>query len=234
MAHQHRTRGNRAGVRTAARLGAAGARGGCSHGRRVRGRRSAALARGTGLRARGQRDSGLGRAAASDGARRRGYGCRASDQPSADPRTRYGRRTPGMTDGGARAVSRAALDMAAAAQLACLLEVSAPKPGNVSPGRRFDDIGYEDFLASAAAIGGPLASAGDRPLGATIRLAVEATAAWTTSNTNLGIILLLAPLVRAAALEPTSPGSATSWRDSLRRVLDATTVGDARDRKSVV
>src|SRR5262249_61773833 len=122
-----------------------------------------------GLRARGQRESGLGRAAARAGARRRGYGCRSSGQPCAGPRTRYGRRTTGMTDGGARAVSRAALDMAAAAQLACLLEVSAPKPGNVSPGRRFDDIGYEDFLASAAAIGGPLASAGGRPLRAALR-----------------------------------------------------------------
>jgi len=133
-----------------------------------------------------------------------------------------------MTDGGARAVSRAALDVAAAAQLACLLEVSAPKPGNVSPGRRFDDIGYEDFLASAAAIGGPLASAGNRPLGSTIRLAAEATAAWTTSNTNLGIILLLAPLVRAAVIEPV-PENAASLREYVRRVLDATTVDDARE-----
>ena len=29
--------------------------------------------------------------------------------------------------------------VAAAAQLACLLEASAPKPGNVSPGRHFTD-----------------------------------------------------------------------------------------------
>jgi triphosphoribosyl-dephospho-CoA synthase len=93
---------------------------------------------------------------------------------------------------------RVCADVAAAAQLACLLEVTAPKPGNVSPGRRFEDIGYEDFLASAAAIGGPLARAGTRPLGATVRLAVEATARWTRSNTNLGMVLLLAPLARAA------------------------------------
>jgi triphosphoribosyl-dephospho-CoA synthase len=44
-------------------------------------------------------------------------------------------------------------DIAAAAQMACLLEVSAPKPGNVSPGRPFADMGFEDFLASAVAIG---------------------------------------------------------------------------------
>src|SRR5262245_49659995 len=46
-------------------------------------------------------------------------------------------------------------DVATAAQLACLLEASAPKPGNVSPGRHFADARYEDFLASAAAVGIP-------------------------------------------------------------------------------
>ena len=134
-----------------------------------------------------------------------------------------------------------AADVAAAAQLACLLEASAPKPGNVSPGRHFHDLRYEDFLASAAAIGGPLAGAGARPVGATVRLAVEATACWTRSNTNLGIVLLLAPLARAALLEspvdePPSAGSgekdAPSWtllRGALRRVLEATGVNDARD-----
>ena len=36
--------------------------------------------------------------------------------------------------------ARTAADIAALAQLACLLEVSAPKPGNVSPGRHFADL----------------------------------------------------------------------------------------------
>ena len=132
----------------------------------------------------------------------------------------------------------AATDVTAAAQLACLLEASAPKPGNVSPGRHFADACYEDFLASAAAIGRPLAGAGTLPVGATVRLAVEATARWTRSNTNLGIVLLLAPLARAALLEspvdgPPSPGSGEQpWarlRGALRRVLEATSVDDARD-----
>lgn len=117
----------------------------------------------------------------------------------------------------------AATDVAAAAQLACLLEVSAPKPGNVSRERRFPDTGYEDFLASAAAIGAPLGGAGARPLGATVRLAIEATAFWTRSNTNLGIVLLLAPLARAAQ-RPFS-----DLREAVRGVLDETTVEDARD-----
>jgi triphosphoribosyl-dephospho-CoA synthase len=110
-------------------------------------------------------------------------------------------------------------------QLACLLEASAPKPGNVSPGRPFADTRYEDFVASAIAIGGPLSGAGSRALGETIRLAVDATAGWTNTNTNLGIILLLAPLARAAAL---SAGAPILLRDSVRAVLGSTTLDDAR------
>ncbi|HXE57491.1 MAG TPA: triphosphoribosyl-dephospho-CoA synthase [Gemmatimonadales bacterium] len=113
--------------------------------------------------------------------------------------------------------------VATMAQLAALLEASAPKPGNVSPGRRFHDTSYEDFLASAAAIGPALRLAGERPLGATILAAVEATIGLTGVNTNLGIVLLLAPLARAALLRP----GATALRESLRRVLAETTVEDA-------
>src|SRR3989442_2204544 len=58
--------------------------------------------------------------------------------------------------------ARQAEDVAAAAQLACLLEASAPKPGNVSPFASFRDATYEDFLASAAAIGPALVAAGGR------------------------------------------------------------------------
>jgi len=113
--------------------------------------------------------------------------------------------------------------VATAGQLACLLEVSAPKPGNVSPARHFHDTRYEDFLASAAAIGPALARAGERPLGATIRAAVEATARWTRSNTNLGIVLLLAPLARAALRHQ------GQLRDGVREVLATTTIDDAAE-----
>jgi len=119
-------------------------------------------------------------------------------------------------------------EIAAAAQLACLLEVSAPKPGNVSPERHFHDTRYEDFLASAVAIGPALAAAGERPLGATIRAAIEATSRWTGSNTNLGIVLLLAPLARAAA------GNGGTLRDRLAGVLDHTTVADATETYAAI
>ena len=125
-----------------------------------------------------------------------------------------------------------ALDIGAAAQLACLLEVSAPKPGNVTPSSGFDDATYEDFLASAAAIAFPLGSAALRPVGATIYLAIEAARRCTTANTNLGMVLLLAPLARAGALlmaeKQTDTISPTELRTRLTRVLADTTVEDAR------
>jgi triphosphoribosyl-dephospho-CoA synthase len=114
-------------------------------------------------------------------------------------------------------------EVAAAGQLACLLEVSAPKPGNVSPDRHFHDTRYEDFLASAVAIGPALMDAGSQPVGKIVRRAVDDTRRWTKSNTNLGIVLLLAPLAKAALV----PGG--SLRERLTRVLAGTTVSDAED-----
>jgi triphosphoribosyl-dephospho-CoA synthase len=112
----------------------------------------------------------------------------------------------------------------AAAQLACLLEAGAPKPGNVTPTAAFHDARYEDYLASAIAIGPAIAAAGAQPLGATIRTAVVATSRWVPSNTNLGIVLLLAPLARAALQPGREP-----LRTRLAVVLATTTVLDARE-----
>ncbi len=38
-------------------------------------------------------------------------------------------------------------------QLACLLEVSAPKPGNITPAHDFSDTTYADMVRSALALG---------------------------------------------------------------------------------
>lgn len=130
-------------------------------------------------------------------------------------------------------VPRASWSIAGRAHLACVLEASAPKPGNVSPGRPFADMRYEDFLASAEAIARPLEGAGRRPLGETILQAVEASASRTRANTNLGIVLLLTPLARAAVSLLDSPVPAErdqrlrDLRAAVKRVLEQTTVEDA-------
>ena len=116
----------------------------------------------------------------------------------------------------------AQIDIATLAQLSCLLEVSAPKPGNVSPGMRFRDMSYEDFLVSALAIGPAIGEAGQVPLGITVERALAATREVTRANTNLGLVLLLAPLAAASIL------TAGTLRERVQRVLRATTIDDAR------
>lgn len=79
--------------------------------------------------------------------------------------------------------------------LACLLEATAPKPGNVHRGADFEDATYLDFAVSAVAIGPPIdRCAAQRRVGLAVLEAVRAMRAVSATNTYLGAILLLAPL----------------------------------------
>lgn len=78
--------------------------------------------------------------------------------------------------------------------LACLWEVTARKAGNVHRGRDFAGLHFTDFLASAAAIAPVFERADRQSVGATALQAIQATRALVSTNTNLGIVLLLAPL----------------------------------------
>ena len=115
-----------------------------------------------------------------------------------------------------------------ASEMACLLEASAEKPGNVTPTHAFHDMCYEDFLHSAVAIGPEIAQAGTRGVGQTILAAIQATKRWVRPNTNLGIVLLLAPLARAALQYPSGVLTSKILRAQLHRVLNELTVDDAR------
>src|SRR5215208_3176949 len=123
----------------------------------------------------------------------------------------------------AAATVRTADGVAGAAQLACLFEVSAEKPGNITPSHDFSDTSYEDMLRSAIAVGPELARAGERGVGETVRAVVEARGAAPT-NTNLGIALLLAPLAKAALGLP----DGGPLRARLAATLRALDVADAR------
>lgn len=103
---------------------------------------------------------------------------------------------------------------------ACRLEVLAPKPGNVSPDAEFDDLTVNDFLQSADVIAPILAETRTRGLGPAILDAVAATQSALGRNTNLGIILLLAPLAAVPVSQPLASG--------VGRVLNDTTVDDSR------
>ena len=106
------------------------------------------------------------------------------------------------------------------AAMACILEASARKPGNVHRFRDFDDAHYLDFVLSASAISLPLDLAAGRGLGESILDAVESTRRVVSTNTNLGMILLLAPLAAVPPGEDLRAGAA--------RVLKTSTVEDAR------
>jgi triphosphoribosyl-dephospho-CoA synthase len=79
-------------------------------------------------------------------------------------------------------------------QIACIWETTARKPGNVHRFCDFDDCEYVDFLLSAAAVAPILEGAAGRGVGATVLEGVRATRQVVRTNTNLGILLLLAPL----------------------------------------
>jgi triphosphoribosyl-dephospho-CoA synthase len=112
--------------------------------------------------------------------------------------------------------------VAAAIWDACMTDVRAFKPGNVSFASPGHGMHAQDFVASAdamaAAIAGPAAGVGER-----IVRAIQATRAVVTVNTNLGIVLLCAPLAQAASAASREP----SLRERLRSVLAGLDVGDA-------
>jgi triphosphoribosyl-dephospho-CoA synthase len=114
----------------------------------------------------------------------------------------------------------AVLSIGLCAQAACILEATARKPGNVHRFCDFEDVNYLDFILSAAAIAPVLETARAAGVGATVLEAVRATRQVTGTNTNLGIILLLAPLAAVPPGEDVAAG--------VRRVLEGLDVADAR------
>ena len=111
------------------------------------------------------------------------------------------------------------LSIGQAAMLACLWEATAPKPGNVHPHAAFNDVCYADYLASAIAIGPAMDNATTQNLGTTILESVAATRKMVGRNTNLGTILLLAPLA--------SVPRTLSLQEGVADVLRATDQEDA-------
>jgi triphosphoribosyl-dephospho-CoA synthase len=104
---------------------------------------------------------------------------------------------------------------------AAWLDVAVRKPGNVSVASAGHRMQADLFVASAQASAGPLCEPGAR-VGARIEAAMRASWAAAGCNTNLGILLLCAPLARAA-----EAGSA-ALHDDLRQVLADLDIDDAR------
>lgn len=105
-------------------------------------------------------------------------------------------------------------------QLACIWEACAAKAGNVNRRHDFLDTTLPDFLASGAAVAPALAGAGQLGVGPAVLEAVRRTRLVCPANTNLGIVLLLAPLCAAQARG--------GLREHIAAVLAGLTVEDSR------
>ncbi|MDQ6438251.1 triphosphoribosyl-dephospho-CoA synthase [Mesorhizobium sp. LHD-90] len=87
----------------------------------------------------------------------------------------------------------------AAYEDACRLEIEALKPGNVHVFADGHRMSAAQFLESARVSSGPLTDPA-LPVGRRMLEAVRATRHAVATNTNLGIVLLCGPLLRAAEL----------------------------------
>ncbi|MES2501494.1 MAG: triphosphoribosyl-dephospho-CoA synthase, partial [Pseudomonadota bacterium] len=103
---------------------------------------------------------------------------------------------------------------------ACFAELEALKPGNVHIFADGHGMTIHDFIKSAEAVANVIALP-DLTLGQRVLYSVQATQKAVACNTNLGIILLCAPLVHAALMV-----SQDDLLTRLKLVLQHTTVDD--------
>ncbi|MCA9262719.1 MAG: triphosphoribosyl-dephospho-CoA synthase [Planctomycetales bacterium] len=150
-----------------------------------------------------------------------------------DTKTVSSHRTPKMgshTEGSTLPLAHMSanmLNLGPLLSLACILEASVAKPGNVHPAAEFADMTFADMVASGLAVGRAWdqlqSSIGPTwRVGQFVRMGVRATRASVGKNTNLGMLLLLGPLARAADHRPLCQAQ-------VGRVLDALTQDDSTD-----
>jgi triphosphoribosyl-dephospho-CoA synthase len=109
---------------------------------------------------------------------------------------------------------------------ACALDVAVRKPGNVSRASAGHGMEAAAFLASAEASVGPLFTRG-MPVGERIEAAVAATRGAVGCNTNLGILLLCAPLAAALERLVDGPPDSAALRGALYAALADLDIDDA-------
>jgi triphosphoribosyl-dephospho-CoA synthase len=107
-------------------------------------------------------------------------------------------------------------------QSACMAELEALKPGNVHIFADGHGMVVEQFISSAEASAHYMADA-NLSLGQRIFKAVEATHQAVGCNTNLGIVLLCAPILQAALQQSTR-----TFQEKLSDVLANTSIEDAQ------
>jgi triphosphoribosyl-dephospho-CoA synthase len=108
---------------------------------------------------------------------------------------------------------------------ACQLDVAVRKPGNVSLASPGHGMTAAQFTASAQAAAVPLFAPGQR-VGARIEAAMRASWSAAGCNTNLGILLLCAPIAAAVERFPQAR-DVPALRGAIERVLAELDLDDA-------
>lgn len=115
---------------------------------------------------------------------------------------------------------------------ACTLEATAPKAGNVFPGRSFHDLSHEDFVV-AAEITSQCFRQKSLRISQRMLNSLKCVRTQRGTNVNLGIVLLLGPLVAADEMihkmrpslqsgsrENTSVSSLADWISPVRKAIE--------------
>ena len=111
--------------------------------------------------------------------------------------------------------------LANAFKAACMAELEALKPGNVHIFADGHGMTVQDFIDSADAVSKVIAQP-DLTLGERIFQSVQATQNAVHMNTNLGMILLCAPLIQAKL-----KSNGTGLQANIHAVLGGSTIDDA-------
>lgn len=128
-----------------------------------------------------------------------------------------------------RLANAAGLSLSQAIELALLLEVTAPKVGNVHRGADFEDVSFVDFVTSAVACAPELSQAANVGVGRAVLKSIEATRRVCRTNTNLGMVLLFAPLAAAVGRMQSPDGRFPTLVTAVQDVLGALDASDSQD-----
>lgn len=106
-----------------------------------------------------------------------------------------------------------------------LTEVNALKPGNVSRYSPGHDMTLDDFMLSAELVS-PILCDQNLSLGERVLQSVKITKEKVGCNTNLGMVLLYAPIIMAA--EQTEPVTDIALQNNLKILLESVSMTDSR------
>lgn len=108
---------------------------------------------------------------------------------------------------------------------ACVLEATAPKPGNVWPGKDQPDLSYADFVQAAELTASQFNAGPTLPFSQLVVQSMRAVMKRCHTNVNLGILLLIGPLYQAESIAETLESA--TWQQATADCLARLNAEDA-------